>query len=120
MYNPYQHIAQYQSPYGGFGSYMQPGAAQQLAPESLVWVSGIDGARAYATKMGPNSSAAVFDSNRDVFYTVMTDGAGFPTVKTYAFSELTEESAPAPEYVTRAEFEELKAMVAPKQEVSNG
>lgn len=120
MYNPYQQFGQYQSPYTGFTSYMQPGAGQPVAPESLVKVSGPDGARAYAAKMGPNSSAAVFEAERDVFYIVMTDGAGFPTVSAYTFSPFAEESSPSPEYVTRAEFEELKAMVAPRQEVLNG
>lgn len=75
--------------------------------QSLIRVTGIDGARAY--QMRPNSTVALFDANNDYFYIKSTDGAGFPTIRTFKFEEMF----PTPmsgtnDFVSRAEFEELR------------
>lgn len=64
--------------------------------------------------MPPNSITALFDSNEDIFYVKATDGAGFPTIKTYQFAEIS--NPPKTEQVTgdfvsRQEFEEFKTEV---------
>lgn len=80
------------------------------APRQLIRVSGMEGARAF--QMVPNEVVALFDEGDDVLYVKSTDGAGFPTIRRFRFVE--ESDAPAQsqpssnEFVTRAEFEELK------------
>lgn len=110
----------YQSPYAAPGNpYMERMAQmQQTTPmNGLIRVTGIDGAKAY--QMPPNSSVALFDSGQDIFYVKTTDGAGFPTIRAFAFSPIQEQTPPAPtDYVTRAEFNELKeALINGKQPV---
>ena len=61
--------------------------------------------------MYPNSTAALFDSNDDILYIKSTDGAGFPTIRTFRFSEVTMDAKPEA-YVTRKEFDELKEMLS--------
>lgn len=83
---------------------------QQPPRDGLIRVTGMDGAKAY--QLPPNSAVALFDGGQDVFYVKTTDGAGFPTIKAYAFAPM-QEAAPAQptEYVTRQEFDELKEMI---------
>lgn len=104
----------YQSPYTQPGNpYMERMAQLQQAQQpagGLIRVTGMDGARAYP--MQPNSMAALFDSDRDVFYVKTTDAGGFPTLKAYTFAPVQEQAAqPAGDYVTRAEFNQLKEMI---------
>lgn len=86
---------------------MQPSGMQ--AQSGLIKVTGLEGAKAY--QMPPNSMAALFDAGSDVFFFKTTDGAGFPTIKAYAFSPIDMEKSGNTEYVTRREFEELKGMI---------
>lgn len=89
----------------------QPQAMQPQPRDGLIRVTGMDGAKAY--QLPPNSSVALFDGGQDVFYVKTTDGAGFPTIKAYAFAPLQEQQPPpAQDYVTRAEFDQLKEMIA--------
>ena len=103
----------YQSPYNApCNPYMERMAQmQQAAPvNGLIRVTGLDGAKAY--QMPPNSAVALFDAGQDVFYVKTTDGAGFPTIRAFAFSPVHEQVAAAPaDYVTRAEFNELKEAI---------
>lgn len=97
--------------YPAYSPYQQP--YQPYTPPSgsqLVRVTGYEGARAFASRMAPNSSAAVFDGGCDRFYVVTTDGAGFPSIDTYAFTPVetsVRPEQPADVYVTRKEFDEL-------------
>lgn len=92
------------SPYGSMQPYSWSQPAQQPI-NGLVSVTGIEGARAY--QMPPNSSMPLFDANEDVLYLKTTDAAGYPTIRTFAFSE-TNAAAAEPQAVTRDEFDELK------------
>ena len=106
----------YQSPYTqpAQSQYMDRLAQMQPPPQprdGLIRVTGMDGARAY--QMPPNSTVALFDGGQDVFYVKTTDGAGFPTIRAYSFQPMEQAQAMgANEYVTRAEFEQLKEMIA--------
>lgn len=51
------------------------------APMSITKVTGIEGARAYM--VAPNSSVALFDDSRDVFYLKTTDAGGYPTIRVF-------------------------------------
>ena len=91
-----------------------PYAPPQTHQNALVSVNGVDGAKAY--QMPPNSKAALFDANEDIFYLKESDGAGFCTITPYRFVKVEpEKTLPAQDYVTRAEFEkafsELKEMM---------
>lgn len=74
-----------QGMYGGYNSYMP--SSQQMQ-NGLNRVTGIEGARAFA--MQPNSVAALFDDTRDVFYVKTTDSGGFPTIKAFAFTPISD------------------------------
>lgn len=113
----------YQSPYtqSAQSQYMDRLAQMQPPPQprdGLIRVTGMEGARAY--QMPPNSAVALFDGGQDVFYVKTTDGAGFPTIRAYSFQPMEQAQAMgSSEYVTRAEFEQLKEMIVHgKQPVS--
>ena len=80
----------------------------QEQPQNLIRVNGIDGAKAY--QMPANSTVALFDSNEDVMYVKSTDGAGFPSIRTFEFTEKVnaEVKSPDVEYISREEFEKFK------------
>ena len=111
--NPYASLMG-QNPY-----YNQPMNNQQIFPQeqprNLIRVNGIDGAKAY--QMPANSTVALFDSNEDVMYVKSTDGAGFPSIRTFSFIEKlnAEGKSPDVEYISREEFEEFK-----KELMNNG
>lgn len=108
-----QYFPGYQQPYGNqyqqpvprfqpMQSYMQP-------QESIIRVTGLEGAKAYP--VAPNSRVALFDDGRDVFYIKAADAGGYPTLAAYSFAPLQENAPASPDYVTRAEFDELKEMI---------
>ena len=112
-FNPYM-----QMPYGtSLSQYPQrtmwPQTAAQGSPRQLVRVSGMDGARAY--QMAPNEVVALFDEGDDILSVKSTAGAGFPTIRRFRFREEADAApaapVPAADYVTRAEFDELKGLV---------
>ena len=87
----------------------------QIQTQNLIRVNGIEGAKAY--QMPANSTVALFDSNEDVMYIKTTDGAGFPSIRTFNFVEITqnEKSSGNQDYISRKEFEEFK-----KELMNNG
>ena len=87
----------------------------QQPTQNLIRVNGIDGAKAY--QMPANSTVALFDSNEDVMYVKSTDGAGFPSIRTFSFTEKVnvEGKSQDVEYISREEFEEFK-----KELMNNG
>ena len=94
--------------YGMPGQYMDrlQQAQQPARPMELIRVTGMEGAKAY--QMPANSTVALFDGGQDIFYVKTTDGAGFPTIRAYAFAPYEPAAQPQQEYVTRAEFERWK------------
>lgn len=115
----------YNNPYARFGVNMNPMQANPMTPAGM-WqqsiqqprqvtrVSGVEGARSYAASMPPNSTDAVFDSDRDVFYFLSTDGGGFPTVRPFSFNPLEESQNGNQKFVTH---EELNAALMQLQEM---
>ena len=111
MYGDFQQspMMQYYERFNAFG---QPQPQAMAVPQQggqIIRVNGENGARAFS--MPPNSAAILLDENMDVFYLKSTDGAGYPTINAYEFKPL-QKAAPVPtaDYVTRAEFDELKGM----------
>lgn len=81
----------------------------QVQQNNLIRVTGIDGAKAY--QMSPNSSVALFDSESDILYVKTTDGAGFPTIRTFRFEPIEDVPKAQDAYITRDEFDALKQEV---------
>lgn len=106
MFNPYQNA--YQNPYQN--AFNPSYNAMNRDAQTLVRVNGIEGARAY--QMGANAQVALFDANEDLMYIKCTDGAGFPSIRTFKFEELhnfsknQENIAENKQYVTRKELED--------------
>ncbi len=92
---------------------MQPGMQQGM---QLIRVTGMDGAKAY--QMPPNSVVPLFDADNDVMYVKSTDGAGFPTIRAFAFQPVEDKPEPVQQYVTRDEFD--AAMKHLREAIDNG
>lgn len=82
---------------------------QQPQGQQLIRVTGIEGAKAY--QMGPNSVVPLFDADNDLMYVKSTDGAGFPTIRTFAFTPVEQATSPQTDYVTRAELDSALASI---------
>lgn len=110
--NPYASLLG-QTPY-----YNQPMNNQpfpQQITQNLIRVNGIEGAKAY--QMSANSTVALFDTNEDLMYVKTTDGAGFPIIRTFSFTEIKEDTKATQntDYISRQEFEDFK-----KELMNNG
>lgn len=81
-------------------------------------VTGVEGARAY--QLPPNSSMPLFDGNQDVFYAKFTDGAGFPTIRAFSFTEIPLEPQAGAQYVTRQELDAMSAKLDRIMEALDG
>lgn len=79
---------------------MQPGM-------QLIRVTGMDGAEAY--QMPPNSVVPLFDADNDIVYIESTDGAGFPTIRAFAFQPIENPTPQTQRYATREEFNDTLA-----------
>ena len=107
--------------YNQFANVYQPTNA--YAQQNLTRVTGIEGARAY--QMLANSTVALFDNNEDIMYIKTTDGAGFPTIRTFTFKEVVNsQDKQTNDYVTREEFNTVmkqikELLVKPEQPVDS-
>lgn len=72
--------------YEQFPQYGQPW--RQMMQTQLIRVTGLEGAKAY--QMSANSVVPLFDANEDIMYIKSTDGAGFPTIRTFSFMPIVE------------------------------
>ena len=88
---------------------MQPGMR-------LIRVTGMDGAKAY--QMPPNSVVPLFDADNDIMYVKSTDGAGFPTIRAFAFQPIENPTPQTQQYVTREEFNDTLAKL--KEAIGHG
>ena len=84
-------------------------AMQNQMVNNLIRVTGMDGAKAY--QMQPNSTVALFDSSEDIMYIKSTDGAGFPTIRTFGFAPIEQPTNQGNDFISRAEFEQFKQEV---------
>lgn len=91
---------------------MQIPQPQQQAQNSITWVSGEAGAKAYL--ISPNTTMPLWDSEAQTIYLKSADASGMPTMKildyTIRDSAPVQNSSsalmqdPTPEYVTKSEF----------------
>ena len=117
--------------FGNYNAYQPVGTPQQFAMDQmqqfqqraqmqqgmqLIRVTGMDGAKAY--QMPPNSVVPLFDADNDIMYVKSTDGAGFPTIRAFAFQPVEDKQEPEQQYVTRDEFN--TAMKHLREAIGNG
>lgn len=117
--------------FGNYNAYQPVGTPQQFAMDQmqqfqqraqmqqgmqLIRVTGMDGAKAY--QMPPNSVVPLFDADNDIMYVKSTDGAGFPTIRAFAFQPIENPTPQAQQYVTRDEFNNALAQL--KEAIGNG
>jgi len=100
----------------------QPKTAEPVQTTSTIpFVDGLNGAKTFLKSLGPNSSAAVFDKDDAVFYTLSVDANG--NAAPIKLGRFVLEDAPAPEdnTITKADFdkfrEEIREALA---SISNG
>ena len=105
MMTPMDQLAQLRAMQNG----QQPQVPPQVPPQQggITWVQGEEGAKAYLVAAG--NSVMLMDSETQTFYLKSTDATGMPLpLRIFDYSERTAHpkaaQAPAPEYVTREEF----------------
>lgn len=88
---------------------------QQPVNQGLLWVQGVEGAKSYL--VAPNTTVLLMDADAQRFYLKSTDGTGIPNLRTFEYSEVTQnalqpvQSVPEnldDKYVTRTEYDALK------------
>lgn len=109
-----------------------PNYVGQQSNNQIIFVQGETGAKAYQIPI--NSTVLLMSSEANEFFIKSTDQAGFPTIKKYKFSEVTQtigqaqgqtntEQVKTQNFVTREEFEalknEIKQLKEPKNEPDN-
>ena len=103
---------------------MPPQPMQQQSSQ-IIWVSGEAGAKSYL--VAPGNTVMLLDAENSVFYLKSADASGMPlplrifdykertTTAQQAFGgSVTAESVNLDNFVTRKEFDELKASIAPQ------
>lgn len=86
----------------------QPNYNQYQQPTStgMVWVQGLEGAKAYPVASG--NSVLLMDSEESVFYIKTSDQSGMPQpLRIFDYKERT--AQPQAEYVTKAELDKALA-----------
>lgn len=78
----------------------------QQSQNAFCYVNGPEGAKAFI--VAPNSTALLMDSDKPVFYLKTANAMGQATLKAYSYTEVSSNPQPAPDYVSRAEFEAFK------------
>ena len=86
---------------------------QRPQMHGIIWVQGIEGAKAY--QLAPNSNAILMDSENDgKFYIKVSDNVGMCNLRTFSYTEVTNQPVPAVDlsnYVTRDEFATVVAQL---------
>lgn len=100
-----------------------PITANQNTANSIIWVQGEAGAKAYP--VAPGNSVLLMDSETECFYIKSTDSSGIPMpLRVFSYNEIvqTQQSqhqqsttADTEQYVTKSEFDELKKVIEEMQ-----
>lgn len=100
---PYRNPAPQSAP-----SYMGP-FSQPTQTNDIKWVQGISGAKAFPVSAG--STVQLMDTEDSIFYIKSADYSGMPLpLRVFDYKERVDQ-AENPEFVTRAEFNELKKIL---------
>ena len=89
----------------------------QQPQQSILWVQGIEGAKAYP--VGAGNSVLLMDSDNQSMYIKSADQAGVPSLRVFEYKEVTgkkeEPKVDTKTFVTRDEFEEAIAKLTEKK-----
>lgn len=102
-YPQYPQVPQYQT------QYQQP-------TSSVIWVQGIEGAKAYP--VSPGGSVLLMDSDSEHLYIKTADNAGMPSLKIYEYHEVSEPKPVKQDFsmfVTKDELAEVLANLEVKK-----
>lgn len=93
---------------------------QQPRNNGINWVQGIEGAKAF--QLMPSSNVMLLDSeNEGIFYIKISDSVGMCQLRTFKYEEV--QNAPSQldtsNYITRAEFEQIKSEMSKLNERFN-
>lgn len=119
-YNSY-FPATYQPQYYYPVSQLQQAPATPQANNGIIWVQGEAGAKSYL--VAPNNTVPLWDSETQTIYLKSADASGLPSMKVidYTIREVPparqQEAQPAGTYVTKEEFDRLRAEVQKMMEV---
>ena len=100
--------------YGYSYPYQQPYQSQTYGNQStttngIIWVQGIEGAKAY--QLVPNSNVLLMDSENDgIFYIKVSDNVGMCSLRTFKYEEIISNQTAQvdlSEYVKKTELEAL-------------
>lgn len=80
----------------------------------IQYVNSAESADAF--NLPPNKTAVLFNQNNDEFYIISSDASGSKTRNDFTFKAKAKDKSQ--EYITRAEFDELKKKVEKKKEVA--
>ena len=118
-----QYYPQYQQPL--IGTQMSLPQQHTQNNNTIIWVQGIEGAKAYP--VAPNTSLLLMDSDDSCMYIKSADQSGMPSLRIFDYTERTQSQAQSPiaeqhtdidlsGYITRDEFEKrIAELSAPKK-----
>lgn len=100
------------NPYATMNFNRQYQAQQSMPNNGIIWVQGIEGAKAY--QLTPNSNAVMLDSeNEGTFYIKISDNVGMCNLRIFSFVEITgaasqnAKQADMSNYVTKEELNKI-------------
>lgn len=94
-----------------YPQYNNPYQSQMRINNGIIWVQGIEGAKAY--QIMPNSNVLLMDSENDgVFYIKVSDNVGMCSLRTFKYEEVTninktQASEDMSKYITRDELNDI-------------
>jgi len=89
-----------------------PSYSQPVIAPHIDYVHGLDGARAFLNNMPAGGKAVLMDEDEAKFYVVSKDANGTPAQIAFAhFSLEFEEQPKEPSYVTKQDFDDLRAEI---------
>lgn len=120
-YNNFYQPMNFRQPMAPMPQQMPPQMPQVPAvQEDTLYVPNEQAAEAYL--MAPNSFVRLWDANQPIFYVKRTDAQGRPyPMERYTYQKATEQPVEEPkdltaQFVTREEFEALRAKLEPRKD----
>ena len=114
-YYPFQYYPQQAQMQGA-----QMSLPNQPQQTGIIWVQGEAGAKSYL--VAPNTTVQLWDSERQVIYLKSADASGMPSMKILDYTirdrlqtELPVQTQSNEEFVTRKEFDALKAQIEERE-----
>ena len=102
----YQQPVYYPTQSNAYPTQPSVGNSQPTTQSALNWVQGEAGAKSYL--VAPNSTVVLWDTESQTVYIKSADPTGMPSIKTLDYTIRGSEVKASANYVTEADFDELK------------